>query len=88
MASKDIKMSKQGTSGKRTHSTLMILGTLEIIRSLKIGSFTLCDIKTGKDHLWLFMASSGSVRGVFKRQRLKKPKLLQLLLSEKVEVCN
>jgi len=36
----------------------MILQTLEIIRSLEIGIID-CDIKRGKDQLWLFMASSG-----------------------------
>lgn len=63
MASEDLKMSKQGTSGKKKYVTIMILQTLEI------GSSTLCDTKTGKNQLWLFIASSGSVKGICKQQR-------------------
>jgi len=37
MASKDPKVSKQGTAGKRKHVTLMILEKLKIIRMLETG---------------------------------------------------
>jgi hypothetical protein len=37
MASKDPKVSKQGTTGKRKHVTLMIPQKLEIIRRLESG---------------------------------------------------
>jgi hypothetical protein len=46
--------------------------------SYNIGSSTVYDIKKQKDQLQSFMASSGSVRGLFKRETLKQPKLLQL----------
>jgi hypothetical protein len=37
MASKDTKMSKQGTAGKRKHVTLMIPQEFEIIRRSESG---------------------------------------------------
>jgi hypothetical protein len=37
MALKDLKMSKQGTVGKRNHVTLMIPQKVEIIKKLEIG---------------------------------------------------
>jgi hypothetical protein len=37
MASKDPKVSKQGTAGKRKHVTLMILEKYKIIRMLETG---------------------------------------------------
>jgi hypothetical protein len=39
---------------------------------------TVYDTKKQKDQLWLLMASSGSVKGLFKHQLLKEPKLAQL----------
>ena len=66
MASKDPKMSKQGTSGKRKHVTLMIPEKLKIIRILEtgkryivvmasysIGLSTVSYIKKQKDQLQL-----------------------------------
>jgi hypothetical protein len=58
MASKDPKVSKQGTADKRTHVTLMIPQKLEIIRRLEtdksqsvvnIGWLTIYAIKKHKD---------------------------------------
>jgi hypothetical protein len=37
MASKDLKMSKQGTSGKRKHIALTVPQKLEIIRKIESG---------------------------------------------------
>jgi len=39
---------------------------------------TVYDTKKQKDQLWLLMASSGSVKGLFKHQILKESKLAQL----------
>jgi hypothetical protein len=46
--------------------------------SYTIGSSTIYDIKKQQDHLQSFMASSESVKDVFKGQKLKEPKLAQL----------
>jgi hypothetical protein len=58
MASKDPKMSKQGTAGKRRCVTLMIPQKLEngksqsmIMASYSIQSPTTCDIRKQKDQL-------------------------------------
>jgi len=69
MASKDPKMSKQGTSGKRKHVTLMIPEKLKKIRMLEtgkscivvmasysIGLSTVSYIKKQKDQLQLCIA--------------------------------
>jgi hypothetical protein len=42
MASKDPKMSKQGTAGKRKPVTLMIPQKLEIIRRLEVAKAKMC----------------------------------------------
>jgi hypothetical protein len=76
MASKDQKMSKQGTAGKRKHMTSMIPQELERIRRLEelktrygfIQHWTviyLCykDVTGG---IRLFVALSESVKGLFK----------------------
>jgi hypothetical protein len=68
-------MSKQGTSNKRKHETLIIFynpeisGRLErgksqreIIAVYHIGSSTIYDIKKQKDHSLLYMTSSESVK--------------------------
>jgi hypothetical protein len=46
--------------------------------SYNIGSSTIYDIKEQKDQLLSFMASSGSVKDLFKQQTLKEPTLVQL----------
>jgi hypothetical protein len=66
MALKDPKMSKQGTAGKRKRVTLTIPQILEIIRSLEIGYSTICDVKKWKEQLWLFVASNGSMKDLFR----------------------
>ena len=79
MASEDLKMSEHSTAGKRKHVTLTISQKLEIIRRLEsgesqnkvmascnIGSSTVYHIKKWKDQLHSFMASSESVKDVFK----------------------
>jgi hypothetical protein len=64
MASKHLKMSKEGMAGKRKRVTSIILLKLEIIRGLKvvkaevlasynIGSLTVYGIKKQKDKFWL-----------------------------------
>lgn len=90
MASKDPKVSKQGTAGKRKHVTLMILEKLKIIRMLEtgescsvvmalysIGSSTVTYINR-RDQLQLRIAWSESEKRLFKQKTLKQPKLLQL----------
>jgi len=46
------------------------------VASYNFGLSTLYDIKKQKDQLWLL--SSGSVKGLFKRQTLKQPKVAKL----------
>jgi len=51
---------------------------------------TAYDIKKWKDQLWLFMASRKSVKGLFKWQTLKQPKLAQfdrVLYEQFTVVC-
>jgi hypothetical protein len=63
MASEDLKMSKQGTAGKKKHRTLIIPQKVEIIRRLEggkscsvvmascnTGLSTVCDTKKQKNH--------------------------------------
>jgi hypothetical protein len=71
MASKDPKMSKQGTAGKRKHVALIIPQKIEIIMVLESGksqrgvvdscsivSSTVYDTKKWKDWLQSFVASN------------------------------
>lgn len=84
MTSKDLKMSKKGTAGKRKCITFMSPQKLETIRrfergksqsvimaSYTIGSSTIYDTKKRKGRLWSLMASSESVMGLFKLPDIK-----------------
>ena len=79
------------TAYMRKHIKLMVPHKLEIIRGLesgkswhvvvasyKIWSATVYDTKKWKYELWQFMASSETVRDVFKGQKLKPHVLVQL----------
>jgi len=79
MASKDLKISKQGTSGKRKHVTLMIPEKFKIIRMLEtskscivvMASYSIelsiiSYIKKRKNQLQLCIARSESEKGLFK----------------------
>ena len=91
ITSKDPKMSKQGTAGKRKHITSVIPQKLEIIRRLEsstshnmfrtsnyVGLSTVYHIMKQKDQLQLFVASGDRVKGVLKWQISKEPRLVQL----------
>jgi len=87
MASRDLKMSKQGTVSKRKHIILMISlkpGMIwrpkssysqSVMASYNIGLSTFYDLKKQKDHLRLFVALSESVKGLFKQQALRQGKV-------------
>jgi hypothetical protein len=84
-------MSKLSTAAKRKHATLIIPQQLEIVRifesskghrkgkaSYNIRPSSIYDIKKPQKQLQLLMASSKSVKGLFKQQTLKQPKLVQM----------
>jgi hypothetical protein len=49
-----------------------------VMTSYNIGVSTTYDREKQNDQLWSFVASSESVKGGFKPQTLKEPKLVQL----------
>jgi hypothetical protein len=78
VASKDSKMSKQCTTGKRKRVILTIPHKLELSRNesgenlrditplYDTGSSAIYDIKKQKEQLQSFMASSGSLKDILK----------------------
>jgi hypothetical protein len=74
---KNPNMTKQGTAGKRKHVTLILQkpeiircesgkSQREVITSYSIGLSTINDIMKQWDQLQSVIASSGSVKGIFK----------------------
>ena len=91
VASKDPKISKQGTAGKWKHITLMIPQKPEIIlraesgenqqnimASSNVGLSTIYNIKKKKNKLWSFTASTGNVKDLLKQQTLNGLKIVRL----------
>jgi len=91
VTSEDANMSEHGTTGKRKYVMLAITQKLhriwrlesgenqrEVVTSYRFGLSTVYDIKKEKTNLWSFMASNESVKGFFRPETLREPKLAQL----------